>query len=137
MKSISFDVFVSYSHDDQDYADALLRALSESGLVVWNDESLMAGSDWAIEIESALAKAKFMVLLVSPSSLQSQWVNYELGYAIAAKKPVISVLIRDVSDIPTHLARIQYIDARDLSPYATAKRLVEAVKASEGKKNGS
>ena len=132
MKQAPFDVFVSYSNDDRHYAEELLAALSESGLASWNDESLMAGSDWAVEIETALRNAEVVVLLVSPSSLSSEWVNFELGLAIAAGKRLIPVLIRDVSYMPSNLSRIQYIDARKLRPAEVGRKLAEMVQSSDG-----
>ena len=126
MNQIQKKIFISYSHSDQNYVDEFIKILSKSNLSVWTDESLMVGSDWAIETENALQQSNAIVVLLSPDSLKSEWVNYEIGYAISAAKKIIPILIRDV-DIPGLLKSYQYIDARRISHELAGRKLVESL----------
>jgi hypothetical protein len=76
-------VFVSYSHNDQEYLDRLLihlKPLERDGLIdLWADTKLRAGDRWKKEIEKALQKATVAVLLVSADFLSSDFIiNNEL-----------------------------------------------------------
>lgn len=77
------NVFISYSHSDQEYLDRLLvhlKPLERDGLIdLWADTKLRAGDRWKIEIERALGKATVAVLMVSADFLSSDFiVNNEL-----------------------------------------------------------
>ena len=71
-------IFVSYSHADRDWLDRLRTHLAPyvrgEGLDLWDDTKITPGSNWAVEIDEALGKARVAVLLVSPDFLASEFV---------------------------------------------------------------
>ncbi|MFN2466910.1 MAG: toll/interleukin-1 receptor domain-containing protein [Gaiellaceae bacterium] len=71
-------VFVSYSHRDEAWKDAVVRYLGvlqvQGKLAVWEDRQLAAGDDWRGGIEAALALASVGLLLVSQNSLTSEFI---------------------------------------------------------------
>ena len=120
-------IFISYAQADRGYAEAVEHALESVGKVVWSDKRIAAGDDWDSEIQNALRSASVVVLIVSADSLSSQFVNYELGSAIAARIPVIPVLVREVGSLPKHLRHIQAVDARALDSASIGSKVAEAV----------
>ena len=53
-----------------------------------------------------------VVIIVTPNSAKSQWVNYEAGMASALDKPIILIKSKDAKDVDfvTSLANAQFIE---------------------------
>jgi hypothetical protein len=66
-------VFISYSHQDETWKDQLVRQLKvlelEGSFDLWDDRKIAAGAGWRAEIETAMARAKAAVLLISADFL--------------------------------------------------------------------
>ena len=85
-----YDVFVSYSHrDDTDLAAALQRGLEKFGkrwdelraLSVFRDRtSLAVTTELWPEIERALSESEWFVVMASPLSAASRWVDQEIRW---------------------------------------------------------
>ncbi len=77
-------VFVSCSAQDRPIANRMHDALIKHDYSVWLDtEALPAGSNWMQEITSAIDRAVargFVLLLLSPNSVRSQFVGHEIQY---------------------------------------------------------
>ncbi|MEL7350472.1 MAG: toll/interleukin-1 receptor domain-containing protein [Cyanobacteria bacterium P01_A01_bin.116] len=124
------EIFISYAHTDRAFAQALTQVLESTGnhVCVWKDTKIEAGSDWEQEIQRALNKASVVVLITSKDALASQYVNYEIGSAIAAEAQVIPVLIDDVESLPTYLGHIHPVDARGRDEASVGVELAAAIK---------
>lgn len=72
-------IFVSYSHKDKKYLDALkphLRPLIREGNIdLWDDSRIHAGARWKDEIETVLKEAKVGILLISKHFLASDFID--------------------------------------------------------------
>ena len=74
-----WEIFISYSHSDQKWMEAvqtMLNPLIRSGkLSVWADSKLHAGSHWREELSAAISRADAALLLVSPAFLASDFIQ--------------------------------------------------------------
>jgi adenylate cyclase len=70
-------VFLSYAREDVDAAKTLADSISHAGHTVWWDRHLHGGSRFAAEIDRALKDAEAVVVLWSPASVDSAWVQDE------------------------------------------------------------
>jgi hypothetical protein len=72
------EIFISYSHKDDKYRDALephLKALGRTTEIKWwDDTQIKAGEKWKEKIEEALLKTKVAILLVSANFFASDYV---------------------------------------------------------------
>ena len=70
-------IFLSYARDDVDAAKQLASCIGDAGHDVWWDRHLHAGSRFAAEIDKALKDAEAVVVMWSPTSIDSAWVQDE------------------------------------------------------------
>ena len=70
-------IFLSYARDDVEAAKQLAGCISEAGHDVWWDRHLHGGSRFAAEIDKALKDAEAVVVMWSPASIESAWVQDE------------------------------------------------------------
>ena len=112
-------VFISYSTADSEIASRLHAALEGIEVSGWLDESdIAAGDAIAAKVKEALQQAGALIVLVSPRSLESKWVQFEVGAAYAMEKPIIPIIVgpkHTELNLPEWLMDFMYIDARDRS----------------------
>jgi hypothetical protein len=105
-------VFISYSHRDSEYAHALADRLQGIGFSVWIDDRLDYGSQWPFEIQKQLDSCGAFILIMSPRSYASEWVQNELQRAKRKAKPVFPLLLE--GDEPwLSVETTQFYDVRD------------------------
>lgn len=78
-------VFISHAYADQALAHKVSKALKKSGLDVWDGTEILPGENWAEKVGKALQESQAMVVLLTPASLRSDNVKYEIGYALGEK----------------------------------------------------
>jgi hypothetical protein len=86
-------IFVSYSHKDTVYAHELAENLKSLGLDVWIDARLDYGSQWPHEIQKQLDTCDAFILIMTPRSFASEWVQSELQRAKRKSKPIFPLLL--------------------------------------------
>lgn len=110
-------VFLSYAAADKSAAIRIADALRDAGLRVWFDAwELAVGDSIAHRIEEALVSSDLLVVLLSPRSVNSRWIENELSAALARELKdraitIIPALIEDCR-IPPLLADRNYLDLR-------------------------
>ena len=103
-------IFVSYSSDDRPFALGLVKELQSLGADVWIDQlGIGLGENWDNAIEEALEKSETFMLILSPTSVESQNVQDEVSIAINTKKKLVPILIKQC-ELPMRLQRRQYAD---------------------------
>ena len=86
-------IFISYSHKDTDYAHKLADTLQGNGFNVWIDARLDYGSQWPLEIQKQLDSCDAFILIMTPRSFASEWVQSELQRAKRKLKPIFPLLL--------------------------------------------
>jgi hypothetical protein len=116
-------VFLSYARSDAVIARQIYDALVEQDYLAFLDVSAAAGfDDWLTTAQTALEDATergFVLLLLSPDYLTSEWCKLEREWALKAlgERPVsniVPVIVRDppsvYSQLPADLQNLQCID---------------------------
>jgi formylglycine-generating enzyme required for sulfatase activity len=105
-------VFVSYSRKDISFVERLASDLKNAGLDVWYDvSSLGGGSRWRAEIETAIRGSQFVIVVLSPDSIASEWVEREFLFANNLKRKIIPLMYR-FCELPLNYLDLNYIDVQ-------------------------
>lgn len=118
MKPISYKVFISSTQKDSDLARDLARRLESAGVSVVSVDETRAGAQFKAAIDRSLREADELVLIVSPDSVNSPSLMFEMGAAFFARKRVTPVLVGiDPSELPTPLKYVPSVKYSDLQDY--------------------
>lgn len=114
-------IFISYTHADKTHLDKLVAWLTENGFAqheLWYDQNIAGGNNWRDEITSALNEAYCLVVLVTESSVKSQYCTYEWAYAMGQGIPLVPLVFGELSiaDVPTPLTSKQFVNCAELIP---------------------
>jgi TIR domain./Restriction endonuclease. len=110
-------VFLSYSSKDKEVAQRIFQELRKKGIHIGLDSlEIKPGDSITNAIDETLSASDYLVVLLSPNSVKSRWVQYELATAANRKLlkrdiTLLPVLIRN-ADIPASLKAYQYLDLR-------------------------
>ena len=86
-------VFISYAHADRDYGLRLVDLLSESGVRVWWDKGIEAGTVWDEELERRIRDAGAVVVCLTATYEQSRYCTRELKFADLKSKAILPIAI--------------------------------------------
>lgn len=104
------DVFVSYSHIDSKIADEICQMLESESVTYFRDvKEIEWGDSIDLEVRSALEGSSAVIVIISPASLKSYWVSYEIGYATAFRKRILPYLTHPSLDVPSFINDLKYI----------------------------
>lgn len=79
-------IFISHSHGDRDFVEALVEKLKQRGIATWNSVTdIPKGALWASEIPKAIAQCNWMAVIVSKHSADSKWVRREVALGVNAE----------------------------------------------------
>lgn len=110
------DVFVSYSEMDKDKALKVFELLEKKGFSTFlAEKSIKPGQIWEEAIKESLKNCVNFLLLITPTSLASEWVVSEWSAAWALDKNIIPILFRcRPEDLPRRLQSHQCVDFHEL-----------------------
>jgi len=123
--------FISYSSYDRKEAFAIKELLEASQIKVWMDYfDIQTTAELRQELRIKVEQAEIFCLLLSPTAVESPWVNQEIETAIAAAKRglrILPIILRPCR-IPAQLSDIVGFDVSDgLEHEAVRLRLTRAL----------
>ena len=80
-------VFISHASADDSFVRELRQALEALHIPVWVDSrNMRGGSKLALEIAQAIESARHVIVVLSPSTVNSRWVRREIEKALDVEK---------------------------------------------------
>lgn len=149
--SLKKKIFISYSHQDHICARGIARFLLRQNFDVWIDaDKLIAGQNWAGNIDEAIKNAEVFIALISKNSVRRAEVLREIADALERRQKekkyqVLFVVIgnvhtswfvngnRNVNErIIKHLKEVQFVQL-DAKANITISKMQNLLRAIEGK----
>jgi hypothetical protein len=106
-----YRIFVSHSRGDIAIARRVYAALKSLGHFVSLDKSIRAGADFMQTIQRQIKRAHFFVPILTPAAWASEWVQQEIGYAVACAIPIVPVVVGEFA-MKGMIDRIQAITVK-------------------------
>ncbi|WP_413533712.1 toll/interleukin-1 receptor domain-containing protein [Empedobacter brevis] len=111
-------IFISYSHNDKDFVDKLGLNLVEKRIRVFIDRwEMKVGDSITNKIQDAITEASFLMVVLSRSSIASDWckreINTGLMLELEKKRVVVLPILIEDCDIPLFLRDKFYADFRN------------------------
>jgi len=111
---MSCRIFLSYSHHDGPFVEAVAKLIRTTGTPVFRDkDSIPLGATWRALIAEALEGADTTIVFWSKQSANSSEVEAEYKQAISLNKPIIPICL-DSTPLPADLSGFNGLD---LSPF--------------------
>ena len=123
--------FLSHSHTDKVLAERLACDLSAAGVEVWYaDWEIAPGESLRRKIDAGIEDASHFLVLLTPNSLKSEWVQTELDAGLVRRIsghckliPILHEL--EDEDVPATLAGILWVRLEEVE-YAIGLRELDA-----------
>lgn len=120
-------VFLSHATHDKWIARVLCEKIEAVGVTTFRDDrDIEGGNAIPIAIRQAIRDADEVVVLLTPESIQRQWVLIEIAMASMAEKRIIPLLNHvDAKQIPDIIRDARGFQLNDLDDYLAdlAKRI--------------
>ena len=123
-----YTTFLSYSHQDAIWVSQFVQSLKEFGPMFWSEsDKILPGELWEETIKTSLRESTIFIVILSPNSITSNSVFFELGAAIADKKHIVPILISDIDarNLPYFLSKFPLF--KEASPSKAGKLVAEVL----------
>ena len=111
------EVFISHSSKDGHVATKISQELSRFGIHAWAyEQEIASGEDIVFNVETALKRVDYVLVLFSEAAIQSNWLKREVASRLiddlaGGKESIIPVLLDEVP-VPYLLKAVKWVDLR-------------------------
>lgn len=122
-------VFISYAHQDERFVDELKEILSELGVECYlHMLEFEPGSSLTREVINNIKESAAFLVVLSPASIKSQWVCFEVGVAKGEGMTVLPLLFHPSIDVPDFLGGTSHlVGLKDAEEFFSSTRWTLAV----------
>jgi TIR domain len=133
-------VFISHSSHNKDFVSRLANDLLLFDIEIWYDEwSIRPGDSIPGAIQAGLASSDYVLLIISGSAIESNWVTEELNSTLfsvlSSERPRLVPLLLERCNLPLLLQHRKYLDFTDEEHYE--KSLTRLVSLTHPLKTGA
>ena len=142
--AMSFEVFISYAHQDKPIANAACAIIEKAGIRCWiAPRDVTPGAEYPTALSEALERCDALVLIFSGRANESPHIRREVERAVSRGIPLIPVRIEDIEPsaaLKYFVSSVHWLDALSPPPEQHFERLAKALKTildKEGQNRGA
>src|SRR5215470_6466789 len=102
-------IFISFKHEDLDFAENVIARVEKEGYTTWADFKIGAGEEWRNSIDLSIRSAFALIVIMTPEAKASEYVTYEWAFAWGVGIRVIPIMLRE-TDLHPRLEALQYLN---------------------------
>lgn len=103
-------ILISYSQVDSEIADEIVRTLLKQNVAIIRDvRDVSWGESVELKVDKGFDDISTVLVIISPASLKSQWMPYEIGFVTGKGKAVVPFLIDPLLELPADIKRLNSI----------------------------
>ena len=121
------DVFVSYARTDKPRVAPLVAAIEAQGWSVWWDPAITPGQEFDQQIEVELKAAAAVLVVWTPSSVDSRWVRGEAREG--ADRGILVPVRFDSAELPIDVRALHTTDLDGMSPEERNRHVQDMLRA--------
>ena len=121
------DVFVSYARTDRERVAPLVAAIEARGWGVWWDPNIAPGQEFDRQITAELKAALAVLVVWTPTSVESRWVRGEARDA--AERGTLVPVRFGAAELPIDVRAFNTIDLDGWQQEHPSQRLAELMRA--------
>jgi len=114
------NIFISYSHKDEDWKDKLVTHLKvlemEDYYTLWDDRKIKVGNDWFLEVEKELNDAQIVIMLITANFLISNFIRKEEVHRILKRRQKEGVRVIPIIVKPCAWKSVQWLASIQVTP---------------------
>ncbi|MFC3032221.1 toll/interleukin-1 receptor domain-containing protein [Pseudoalteromonas fenneropenaei] len=132
-------VYISYNNRDSAIASKISESLKDAGHEILIDvDTLLPGQDISSTLFDALRQSDFMIVIISENSVDSKWVQNEIGaalsYSAERKNFGLFPLVVGSPQIPDSIRHKLYIQVTPEEVDLAATRVLDAINKFQGRR---
>jgi hypothetical protein len=127
-----FEVFLSHASSDREHVELVRGQIEALGVGVYLAEhDPRPGTSLAGKVDAALQRATLVVVLITSTSIDSQYVQQEVGAAVAHRKPIMPIVDSKIAgkiDLGM-LAGVEYLVLDMAQPTQAMRQVTQSLQA--------
>jgi hypothetical protein len=115
-------VLISYSQADSEIADEIVRTLVKQKVEILRDvRDVSWGESVELKVDRGFDEISAVLVVISPASLKSQWMPYEIGFLRGKEKTVLPYITDAALALPADVQRLNCMnEINQLQAYFSA-----------------
>lgn len=132
---MAYTIFISFSNADGHIVNEVINTISDKDVHFFvANYSISPGESISKKLKKGIEQCDLFVLIWSRNAKESNWVQQEIGYAIAKEKNILPLVLHKNIELPAFIRDIKYLEIHD-DPYHSYWWLKEHVFQNVKKKN--
>jgi nucleoside 2-deoxyribosyltransferase len=120
----SLEVFLSHASTDREHVEVVRRQIEAHGIHVYLAElDPKPGTQLAEKVKEAIERADAVVVLVTTASMNSAYVQQEIGVSLACGRPIIPIV--DIAVAKVDLAMLTGVEYLELDMTQPAEAMAK------------